>query len=103
MKEFYQMLVEEFSSKLEHNYSDYCEIASVEKNLKTFLRYLIDNNLLNQSDIRKYTIVEEFQELLSTQQINKTNAIQILSKKFNISDRSIWSMVRRGRKKSNEN
>lgn len=102
MKEFHQMLVEQFSSRLEHSYLEYCESTTINKDFKTFLLYLIDNNLLNTSDIRKYTITKEFEELLTTQKINKTGAIRILAKKFNISDRSIWTMIRKEPKKPND-
>ena len=80
----------------------YCEVSKIDANLKNFLLYLIDNDLINESEIRKYTITNEFLEIYQTEAIKKTNIVKRLSEKFRISDRAIWSMLRKSNKKPNE-
>ncbi len=102
MKVFNQILVEQFFTRLQQNYEGYCEVSKVDASLKNFLLYLIDNDLINESDIRKYTIINEFIEVHQTETIKKTNIVKRLSEKFRISDRAIWSMLRKSNKKPNE-
>jgi len=102
MKAFNQILVEQFFTRLQQNYEGYCEVSKVDATLKNFLLYLIDNDLINESDIRKYTIVNEFLEVHQREALKKTNIVKRLSQKFHISDRAIWSMLRKSDKKPND-
>ncbi len=102
MKEFEQLLVHQFSNKLRQNFQQYCEKHDVSQSHQTFISYLIDKGLLKTSLIRKYTILEEFKELYPSTNFHKTQTIKLLSEKFNLSDRSIWSIIKADASKPNE-
>ena len=102
MQAYYQLLVEQFSNQLSSAFNNYCQVYRVENNSKNFLLFLIDQNLLNESDIRSYTIAREFAAISDNSLLNKTKIVNQLSKKYNLSDRSVWTIIRRqGGKKPN--
>ncbi len=101
MKAYTQILVDQFSTRLQKEFISFCEQNRLDSEPKTLLLYLIDNEIISRTDVRKYTILHEFEELCQMKTINKSSIIRSLAAKFNISDRAIWSMIRNAPKKPN--
>ncbi len=95
MQQFQQLFLEKFSNKIHQTFSAFCIKENLEFNTKTLLLYLIDKGLLNKIDIRNFLILEEFEELYSSNNFHKTQTIKLLADRFDISDRAIWTMLNR--------
>ena len=95
MQQFQQLFLEKFSNKIHQNFNDFCSKENLEINTKTFLLYLVDKGLLHKTDIRNFLILEEFEELYPTNNFHKTQTIKLLADRFDISDRTIWTMLNR--------
>jgi len=102
MKAYTQIMVDQFSTRLQEEFISFCKKNRLHNEPKTLLLYLIDNEIISQTHIRKYTILSEFEELCQMKMTNKSRIIKSLATKFNISDRAIWSMVRNHPRKPND-
>ncbi|MEM7101697.1 MAG: hypothetical protein AAF502_01125 [Bacteroidota bacterium] len=78
----------------------------VEFSTQQLMVYLIDRDFINPSSIRRYVINAEFENLLPKYAYHKTQTVQNLSDKLNITDRTIWSALKynddKGKKKMPE-
>lgn len=86
--------LERFQEHLERNYDAYCNRHNIEKTEKQLLRYLIDNDLILGPQIQKYTVNEEFKQIYPQIEPRKTQAINHLSNRFMLSERTIYSLLK---------
>ena len=70
--------------------------------LNTFITYLIDHRIIESTTVKRYTILEEYSNIINDSR-HKTDAVITLSERFNISERSVWSIIKdhKGRFDSN--
>ncbi len=85
-----------FSEKLCRNYRDYCRQQGLEESLKGFTTYLIDRELVDGHTIRQYAIIELFHELYPANGQPKTQTVELLAGRFNLTQRTIWNVLRKG-------
>ena len=88
-----KLLLDTFSEKLNNNFLNYCEKHDQNKDIERFITYVLDQNLIPHSTIRKYTILETYEEILN-QHESKTKTVNLLADRFNLSTRSIWNLLR---------
>ncbi len=91
-----KQLLDQFQKHLETNYADYCDRQSNEQDISGLVTYLIDQELIPASTLKRYTILKEFQKVYSTQKHNKTQTVSLLAERFNLSERTVWSMLKYG-------
>ena len=66
----------------------------VEPNSSGLITYLIDRGFIGETDIRRYTMQKEYEVLMSGKAANKTHAVSIISHRFNISERTVWNLLK---------
>lgn len=93
MEESRKHLLDKFLVHATENYSAYCEAYKMDKSYEGLLTYLIDHELISKTLVKRYTILKEYVDCLPKHP-NKTAAVEALSKCFNISKRSVWSILK---------
>ncbi len=94
MNKVYQKeVLDLFSDRLRQNFKSHCVNCHMPDDLAHFVTYLIDRDLINSSIIRKYAIKEAYYDLHEKEEIGKTQVVQVLSKRFNVSKRTVWSVL----------
>ncbi|KAA3632654.1 MAG: hypothetical protein DWQ02_14400 [Bacteroidetes bacterium] len=63
---------------------------------------MIDQELIGQVAIKRYTVIQEFKEAYPLHNYHKTNTVTTLSDKFNIPSRTIWGILKYGEQFSKE-
>lgn len=94
MQIYRKQLIDFFSALIHKDYKAYCERHHIPQNNDTFLNFLFTKNLFNESTVRRYTIHSEFAELNNTKKMTKSQAVRLLADKYNLSDRTVWNMIR---------
>lgn len=91
-----KQLVEEFCNAIKIDFNTYCEQFERENSRDHFITYLIDHELIPSKRIKDYTIIRIFD---STQlgDKSKTQVVRELAQRFNLSTRSLWSILRKKR------
>lgn len=97
MEDFRKRLLDQFHKHLFHNYEAYCTLHEMPIDVDGFITYLIDHDLIQKTTIKHYTVLHEFGEHLPKQKNHKTETVNILANRFNISVRSIWSILKNGK------
>jgi len=92
-----KQVLDTFSQKLNNNFNEYCSKHGQETNLDHFITYLVDQDLISPSAIQRYTILETFEELFQQNKGRKTQAVNLLADRFNLTPRSIWNVLRKGK------
>lgn len=95
MKASYQkQLLDTFSERLQRNFSNYCSEQKLEAKPDELITYLIDREIIQSSLIKRYAILEAYDDLKNRQGLNKTQVVHVLANRFNITSRSIWNALR---------
>ncbi|MEL6626459.1 MAG: hypothetical protein AAFW73_09385 [Bacteroidota bacterium] len=93
MEESRKYLMDKFQDHLVESYHSYCETYGIPVSYAGFVTYLIDHELISKTSVKRYTVLKEFATCLPVH-ANKTAAVAALSKCFNISTRSVWSILK---------
>ncbi len=92
------IVVDSFLEHIEEGYTQYCATHGVAKTDKLLIKYMADQ-ALPASEMYKYTLVREYERLMGSGQYKKTQIVNLLSSKFSISTRTIWSVLKSTGKK----
>jgi len=84
-----------FCKKLNMNFRRYCAEHRLPEELDNFTAYLIDQELIGDSTIRQYAILELFKELYPENKGRKTQTVELLASRFNLTPRSVWNVLRK--------
>jgi len=90
-----KLILDKFQNYVSKNYIQYCEKHEVPINIEGVLTYLIDQQVIPNKSIQKYTILNEFKELYPKNEHQKTKTVICLANRFNISERSVWNLLRK--------
>ncbi len=63
------------------------------------ITFLIDRDLLQKDAIQQYAVLKEIEQLTEQGIGNKTQVVGIVSNRFNISERTVWNILKRQEKK----
>ena len=95
MKTFYQkQLLDTFSERLQNNFSEYCQEQNLESKIPELITYIIDQGLINKTSVKRYAILEAYDFLKEQNKMNKTQIVEVLANRFNITSRSVWNVLR---------
>ena len=92
-----KQLIEEFCSAIKGDFNAYCEQFERENNRDHFITFLIDYELISSKKIKDYTIIKTFDATNSADK-SKTQVVRELAQRFNLSTRSLWSILQKKRK-----
>jgi len=86
--------MDRFQEHLYRNFDTYCARHGVEKTEAGLLTFLIDQDLIPPTNVQRYAVLREFEKLHHEQEFRKTEAVDLLANRFNISTRTVWSIVK---------
>lgn len=95
MAENRKLLLDKFHEHLDSDYVFFCKRHQIEPSTHSFTTFLIDENLISETIIKRYTVKQEFQELIQIQDAQKTKTVNALSDKFKIPERTIWGILKK--------
>jgi hypothetical protein len=98
-KELRKQILDVFQDRLCHEFEDYCKFHDINPNLEHLITYIIDQDLINPSMIQKYALLKEFQERFEGDRGQKTQTVEVLAGRFNVSTRTVWSILKNSEKK----
>ncbi len=93
MEIYQQQLIRKFSETLQASWETYKATHELAEDPNLFIAYLIDNQIIKDEIIRKYTILKEFNEKAAAYK-TKSELIQLLSQRYNLSTRVIWKYIK---------
>lgn len=83
-----------FQKYLDHDYETWCKRHGLKKSDEGLITFLIDKDLIPASIIQRYAISREFEEMCKDPLHQKTQAVNSLAHRFNISERTVWNILR---------
>jgi DNA polymerase III alpha subunit len=96
MTESRKRILDAFQNHLYDSYEHFCTRHQVDPSTKGLITYLIDKDLIPSVAIKRFTITQEFDKIYPQQKKHKTKTINALSDKFNIPERTIWGILKKG-------
>ena len=87
-------LIDKFQEHLEAQYDEYCRRHDIAKNEHQLIGYLIDQMLIHPTLLQKYTILREYEKINHESKCPKTQAVETLANRFNLSERTVWSILK---------
>ncbi len=87
-------LLDRFQEHLNESYETWCERHSVPKSDTRLVTFLIDQDLIPAAHIQRYAVIREFGKLCEEPSFHKTQTVNILAHRFNISERTVWSILK---------
>lgn len=84
-----------FSQKLSRKFEVYCKDHNQNTSLENFITYLIDQEIITHNVVKQYAIVEVFNELYPSAEKLKTEVVNTVADRFNLTPRSIWNTLRK--------
>lgn len=94
MAENRKYILDKFEEHLYDNYLAFCVRQGMRESLPGFITFLIDQELVPTTSIKKYTVLHEYESLTKNSKTQKTKAVLTLADRFNISERSIWGILK---------
>lgn len=99
MAENNKLILDKFIEHLDTDYKMFCDRHYLEPATFSLVTFLIDKNLIPRANIKRYTVLQEFEELIEEKANHKTKTIHALSDKFNIPERTIWGILKKEKTK----
>lgn len=90
-------LLDQFQTHLSSDFEDFCERHNLAPSTSGFITFLIDHELILKTNILRYTVLKEIARMAEENGLNKTQAASLLAHRFNISERTVWNILRGAR------
>lgn len=87
-------LLDRFQEHLGERYQMWCERHDVQKSDNLLITFLIDQDLIPTTLIKRYAVLREFDKLSQEPDAHKTHTVNTLAHRFNISERTVWSILK---------
>lgn len=94
MSDYRKTLIDCFESHLEREYHAYCRRHQIPESISGMITFIVDRNLIPDSHIRRFVILKEFQPLYEKNDQHKSITVEALADRFNLSERTVWSILR---------
>lgn len=91
-------ILDRFQQHLLKKYQSYCTRHNISDPVEGLITFLIDQELIPEKNIKDYTVRQEFDDIYPNEEYHKTRTVNALADRFNLSERSIWSILKRGPK-----
>jgi hypothetical protein len=92
-----------FQERLSRQYGQYCDYHKLESNIGGFITYLIDHELIDTLTVKRFAILYEFDDLYKLNSYKKTQTVNDLADRFNLSARTVWSILKYKERKEKSN
>ncbi|AEE52443.1 hypothetical protein [Haliscomenobacter hydrossis] len=90
-----KQLLDQFHELTLQEFTDVCMDQHLEVNVRNLLTFLIDEEMISSSCIRRFTIVKEYRRLRQKNASNKTGIVNKLAERYHLSGRAVWSMLQK--------
>ncbi len=87
-------IMQDFQRHLTENFTDYVNRHDLEPDLDNFITYMIDLDLIPPVNIKRYTVLQDFEQIYPQKKTKKTHAAEVISDKYQLSIRSVWSILK---------
>ena len=88
-------MLDRFQEHLQQDYEDYCLRHGLDhENQSGLLAFLIDHELIPPTQIQRYTVRREFRQAYPELDFHKTQTVNMLANRFQISERTVWSILK---------
>lgn len=87
-------IMDRFQEHLHSNFETFCNRHGIEQTQGQFITFIIDQNLIERSLIQRYTVLKEYEKICAEHQYTKTLIVEVLSNRFHISTRTVWSILK---------
>ncbi len=84
--DFKKHLLTHFEQK--ENLSKFCP------QIETFLDFLLSHHFIEPKNIKRFTILKEFEEQYPSHQFHKTNTVYTIANKYEIAERTVWTVLK---------
>ncbi|MFM9951889.1 MAG: hypothetical protein ACKV1O_28420 [Saprospiraceae bacterium] len=95
MQETRKHLLDRFQEHVYKNFEAYCERHCFKNTKAGLITYLIDHELISAGQLQRYTIIKEYEQLHSEAIFQKTQVVGMLAHRFHLSERTVWSILKR--------
>ena len=85
-----------FEKYLKQDFEGYCQRHSIENDTNNFVIFLIDKELVNVSTLKRYTILNDYNNRFTDQDFHKSKTVEALADLYNLSERHVWSILKYG-------
>ncbi len=93
MAEHPKRLVDTFTTHVMADFKQYFAEYGDNDLVEEFITYLIDFNIIDAQTIKRYAILKDYDLLFATGEYKKTTILKRISKKYNLSERSLWDVI----------
>jgi hypothetical protein len=87
-------ILDVFQNSLCKSYQDYCHKHSMPESQLGLIGYLIDRDLFAAKSIRDHAVQVLYQEMSKETNRNKTQVVQLIAHRFNLSERAVWGALK---------
>lgn len=89
-------ILDKFQEHLSENFDNWCRSQGVTKSDDRLVTYIIDQELIPPVQIQRYAILREYDKLSRQPAFQKSQSVNILAHRFNISERTVWNILKNG-------
>jgi hypothetical protein len=89
-------LIDRFQVHLGERYGAWCERHGLQKSDEHLVTFIIDQDLIPFAQLQRFAVSNEFENLNQAAGYHKTQSVTTLAHRFNISERTVWSILKHG-------
>lgn len=92
--ELRKYLLDKFQAHLCEAFESYCTMHGLKQSNFGLITFLIDHDLIQKVDLQRFAVLKEIGQLLAQEAANKTQVVNIISHRFNLSERTVWNILK---------
>ena len=93
-EEISKRLLLNFEEHLKQDFEGYCQRHAIENDTNNFIIFLLDKGLVNAATVKRYTIVNDYNNCFTDQGFHKSRTVEELADLYNLSERHVWSILK---------
>lgn len=88
-------LLDRFQSLLEREFNAYCHRHQLDATTNTLVTFMVDHELVTERGLMQFVVQQELDELYPDKAATKTQAVEMVAHRFNISQRTVWNILKK--------
>lgn len=90
-------ILDRFQAHLLKKYQSYCDRHNISDEIEHLITFIIDQELISEKNIKHFTVLQEFDDIYPHEDYHKTRTVNALADRFNLSERTVWGILKNGR------
>lgn len=95
-EEISKRLLLNFEGHLKKEFKEYCQRHAIENDTNNFIIFLLDKDLVNTAAVKRYTILNDYNNIFTKQDFHKSRTVEALADLYSLSVRHVWSILKYG-------